>query len=122
MFKGINLSETVDYVSPNDKGEPKTIAKLGALDGDVFDFVVSREHPLKIAAEAVRFGLKGLENFKDGNGNLVKFDTVSRAFSNGYNYKVVSDNIMKILPPELKSEWAAEILKISKLSEEEQKN
>lgn len=120
-IKGISLGETKDYVSQYDKDEPKTIWKLGALDSEIFDLLGEDKNPLRLMSDAVRFGLKGFENFKDGNGNIVKFDTISRAVGS-YNYKVVSDNIMKIIPPQVKSELGGEILKISKLDEGEIKN
>lgn len=120
-IKGISLGETKDFTSIYDKEEPKTKWIIGALDSDIFDLVVGQENQLKIASEAVRFGLKGFENFNDSNNKPLKFDTVSRAVG-PYNYKVISDNIMKLLPPQVKIELAAEILKISKLNEEEIKN
>jgi hypothetical protein len=120
-IKGISLSETKDFVSQYDKSEPKTIWKLGALDSEIFDLLGEDKNPLRLMSDAVRFGLKGIENFKDGNDNLVKFDTVTRAVG-PYSYKVVADSIMKIIPPQVKSELGAEILKLSKLNEEETKN
>jgi len=121
-IKGISLSETKDFVSEFDKDEPKTTWKLGALDTDIFDLLGDQDrNPLKMMSEAVRFGLKGFENFKSADGNEVKFDTVSRAVG-GRNYKVLADNILRIIPPSVKNELGAEILKMSKLSGEEIKN
>ena len=120
-IKGISLSETKDFVSQFDKSEPKTIWKIGALDSETFALLCDDKNALRIIADVVRFGLKGIENFTDGNGNIVKFNTVSRAVG-AYNYQVVADNIMKIIPPEIKSELGAEILKMSKLNEDEIKN
>lgn len=120
-IKGIRLSETKDYISKADSGDAKTVWKLGVLDSDIFDLVCSNDKLMVIGAEAVRFGLKGFENFTDGDGHLVQFKTVSRPVGR-YNYSVVADEIMKIIPPEIKSELGAEILKMSKLSEDEAKN
>lgn len=120
-IKGISLSETKDFISQYDKEEPKTIWKLGPLDSDIFDLLGEDKNPLRLMADAVRFGLKGFENFKDGFGNAVKFDTVSRPVGRD-NCKVVADHIMRILPPQLKTELGTEILKMSKLDEEEAKN
>lgn len=120
-IKGISLAETVDYVSQYDKEEPKTIWKLGALDSEVFDLLGEDKNPMRLIADAVRFGLKGFENFTDGNGKTVRFDTVSRVVGS-YTYKVVADNIMKIIPPQVKAELGNEIMKMSKLNEEEVKN
>lgn len=120
-IKGISLGEVRNFISQYDNEEPKTIWKLGALDSEIFDLLGEDKNPLRLMSDAVRFGLKGFENFKDENGNEMKFNTVSRAVGS-YNYKVVADNIMKILPPQLKSELGVEILKMSKLNEEEIKN
>ena len=121
MIKGLSLSETKDFISQYDKEEPKTIWKIGVLDSEIFDLLGEDKNPLRLMSDAVRFGLKGFENFKDENGNIVKFDTISRAVGQ-YNYKVVSDSIMKILPPQVKTELGTEILKMSKLNEDEIKN
>ncbi len=120
-IKGISLSETKDIISEYDKNEPKTIWKVGPLDSEIFDLLGEDKNPLRLMADAVRFGLKGFENFKDSNDNVIKFDTVSYAVG-PYNYKVVANNIMKIIPPQLKTELGREILKMSKLNEEEVKN
>ncbi len=121
MITGISLSETKDFVSQYDKGEQKTIWKLGVLDSEIFDLLGEDKNPLRLMSDAVRFGLKGFDNFKDANGNIIKFDTVNRAVGQ-YSYKIVSDNIMKIIPPQIKTELGTEILKMSKLNEEEVKN
>ncbi len=120
-IKGISLAETKEYISQYDKDEPKTKFIIGPLDSEIFDLLGEDKNPLRLMSDAVRFGLKGFENFKDGNGNVVKFDTISRAVG-PYNYKVVSDSIMKIIPPQVKTELGMEILKISRLNEEEIKN
>ena len=120
-IKGISLGETKEFYSQYDKDEPKTKWIIGALDSEVFDLLGEDKNPLRLMSDAVRFGLKGFENFKDGNGNEVKFNTVSRAVG-PYNYKVVADNIMKIIPPQVKTELGMEILKISRLNEDEAKN
>lgn len=120
-IKGIALSETKDFISSFDKDEPKTIWKIGPLDSEIFNLVGEDKNPLRLMSDAVRFGLKGIENFKDERGNIVKFDTINKAVG-PYSYKVVSDVIMKIIPPQVKNELGAEILKISNLDEEEAKN
>lgn len=121
MITGLNLSETKDYTSQYDKNEPKTIWKIGVLDSEIFDLIGEDKNPLRIMSDAVRFGLRGFENFKDKDGNIIKFDTISRSVGIK-NYNVVADSIMRILPPQIKTELGTEILKISKLNEEETKN
>jgi len=122
MITGVNISATKDYTSKLDKSDPKTIWKIGALDSDVFDLIGDQaQNPLKMTSEVVRFGLKGIENFKDSYGNEIKFDTVSRAVGRN-NYSVVADNIMKIIPPEIKNELSEQILNLTKLNPDEIKN
>ncbi len=120
-IKSISLGETKDFISSYDKDEPKTIWKVGVLDSEVFDLLGEDKNPLRLMSDAVRFGLKGFENFKDSSGKEIKFDTISRVVG-PYNYRVVADNIMKIIPPQIKTELGMEILKISRLQEEEIKN
>jgi len=119
---GISLSETKYYISQFDTVEPKTIFKLGVLDAEVFaslgEFV---NNPLRMMLEIARFGIKGFENLKDGAGNVIKYTTISRNIG-PYNYKVVADSTLKIIPSQVISELGAEILRMSKLSEEETKN
>ena len=119
-IKGISLGETKDFYSERDREDPKTKWVIGVLDSDIFDLVVGQDNNLKIASLAVRFGLKNFENFTV-DGQPVKYDTISRAVG-AYNYKVVSDSIMKVIPPTIKIELSTEILKMSKLLEEEIKN
>jgi len=120
-IKGLSLGETKEFISSYDKEEPKTKWILGPLDSEIFDLLGEDKNPLRLMSDAVRFGLKGFENFKDSAGKEIKFDQVSRAVG-AYNYKVVSDSIMKLLPPQVKTELGTEILKMSKLNEDEIKN
>jgi len=120
-IRAISLAETKEIISQFDKENPKTKWIIGPLDSEIYDLIGEDKNPLRIMSDAVRFGLRGFENFTDAEGKPVKFDTVSRTYGL-YNYKVVSDSIMKIIPPQVKTELGAEILKISRLSEEEAKN
>ena len=71
---------------------------------------------------AVRFGLRGLENFLDPRTKEpVKFDTVSVSL-NGKNYNGVSEPILAMLGKSLMDELADVILKENAISEEERKN
>lgn len=118
---GISLSETKDFISVSDTSEPKTVFKIGVLDAEVFASLGEyTDNPLKMMLEIVRFGLKGFSNFKDAQGNDVQFSTVSRNVG-PYNYKVVSDYILKIIPSQVINEMGAEILQQSKLSDQEKK-
>ena len=119
MIKGLGLAETKDFVSSYDKDDQKTIWKVGVLDSDIFDLV---ENSTALAmTTAVRFGLKGFENFVDSAGKPVVFST-KNILVGVTTYAVVADSIMKIISPEVKYELAVQILKMSKLSEDEIKN
>jgi len=122
MITGISLSETKDFISSFDKDEPKTVWKLGVLDAEVYASLGElANNPLKMMFELVRFGLKGFEGFKDNAGNEVKFSTVSRNLG-PHNYKIVADNIMKIIPSQVVNEIGGERLRLSTVSEGEVKN
>lgn len=122
MITGISLSETKDYISQFDKDEPKTIFKLGVLDAEVFASLGEfTGNPLRMMLEIARYGIKGFENLKDSVGNVVQFSTIPRQLG-PYSYKVLSDSILKTIPSQVINELGAEILRMSKLSEEETKN
>ena len=122
MIKGLGLLETKDYVSKFDIEEPKTIFKIGVLDSDIYDMIDSGQSNTATAmTTAVRYGLKGFEGFVDSTGKPIRFVTVPHIVGQT-TYQIVADSIMKILAPQVKYELAVEILKMSKLNEEEIKN
>ncbi|MEQ9716278.1 MAG: hypothetical protein ABGF52_12200 [Candidatus Asgardarchaeum sp.] len=141
MLTGINIHEMRDYVSKLDPDkENPTIFKIGCLDpiikaeinDDATSFEVSSSNSSDMAKTslnfnkrnimAVKFGLKGLENFMDPQTKKpVKFDTISVP-KGGKNYNVVSDNIIALLGSKLIKELAEVILSENQLSEEERKN
>ena len=141
MLTGINVYETQDYISKLDldKKNP-TIFKIGCLEpmikADIEDEVTSFEisssknsDPAKTNLKinkrnimAVKFGLKGLENFMDPQTKKpVKFDTSSIS-KGGKNYNIVSDDIIALLGLKLINELAERILLENQLSEKERKN
>jgi len=67
--------------------------------------------------EAVRFGLKGVENFKDPDGNDIKLTFVDRLFGNDL-YKVVDDESLSKIPPLVIGELGETILSHNTMSEE----
>ncbi len=122
MISGINLSETKNYTSKYDSGEKKTVWKIGVLDSESMTVVMEEETKvLKTTAMAVRFGLRGFENFFDAQGNPVEFVTEQKALG-GRAVHVVADKIMKIIPSPIVLELGTEILKMAQLSESEIKN
>jgi hypothetical protein len=71
--------------------------------------------------DAVRFGLRGFENFTDGKGALVHFKS-AKAVVNGREYEVASDDTVKLLGLKLVAELAGEVKRISEVSSAEEKN
>lgn len=122
MITGINLFETENYTSKYDKSEPKTVWKIGAIDSESMPIVMADNGNTILAmTQAVRFGLKGFENFKDAKGNDVVYATEQKVFM-GRLCNVLADSILKILPPMLILELGTKIVKIGELSEAEAKN
>jgi hypothetical protein len=70
---------------------------------------------------AVRHGLRGWSDFKDDNGNDVKFTTTDIQV-NGRDYKVASDAAMKMLGIRLVTELAGKIKEASEISPGDEKN
>ena len=71
--------------------------------------------------EAVKFGLKGWENFQDENGNDIPFKTVKRNV-NGRHYEVVADECLDHLSVQLSAELGQEIKALSEVTAAEAKN
>ena len=71
---------------------------------------------------AVKFGMRGLDNFADPQTQKpVKFETISTSI-NGKNFPAVTDEIIRMMPKDLIDELAEVILSANKLTEEESKN
>jgi hypothetical protein len=125
MLIGITLVENWSYSSVLDTAPEadKTIFVLGAIDVMVRSFIADNatvwlqsDNGLqlmnKTAArnyELVRFGLKDVQNFKDAKGNDLKIVFVDRAVG-GALYKVVSDDFLKMVPPQVIAELAGQII------------
>lgn len=125
MITGIDTGLAQDYISKYDNSEPKTIWKVGVLSARAFAYVGSKisdpTKSLEGMIEIVRFGLRGIENFKDKDGKDVKFTTQSKdIYSQTFN--IVSDNIISLIPVDIIIELGGKILEITKLSEQEIKN
>ncbi len=141
MITGININETKPYVSKfdPDKNNP-TIFQIGVLDPFIRShiddqsthFELSSKNPDDMAKAnvglsrrnvlAVKFGLRGLENFMDPQTKkAVSFDTVSVSI-NKANYNAVTDVILKMFSKALIDELAKVILDENELSAGEAKN
>lgn len=71
--------------------------------------------------QAVRHGLTGWDNFKDGKNNSVPFKS-SKVNVNGRNYTVASDETMNLLGVQLIAELAQQIKDASEVAPSEEKN
>ena len=139
MFTGINVNETkkITLKCDPDKDNP-TYFTVGVLDGSVVSYIndataaytadeIQGEPRLKIDVARrlrlyVKFGLRGIENFKDPvSGSLVAFETET-VHIEGKPYPVVKREILDILPQDAIKELAGIILGNTHLSEEEEKN
>lgn len=141
MLTGIDVNSTRKYVSnmDPDKDNP-TEFHIGLLDpvlrAEVDDesstYEMSSTNPNdkarvrlnwnKRQIMAIKFGLKGIDNFLDPQTNKpieLRFDTINYA---GKSRNVIPDRIIAMFPNELRQELAEVILNESKLSEDEQKN
>ena len=109
MITGIDVNQTVDFISQYDKSEPKTVWKIGLLRRK--DYVriskIEADKILDAAIDAVKNGLKSVENYsstfelKDG---------------------VVPDEFIETIPLVLLTELGTTILNNSTLSVGEIKN
>ena len=70
--------------------------------------------------EAVRFGLRGWENFKDQSGNDVPFTTSDRIVM-GKKYVAVADDCLALLNQDLVRELAAAIRRINEVGPDDAK-
>lgn len=122
MIQGVSLTEVQNFTSKYDTVEPKTIWKIAGLNTDIFSYVGTKtDKGIDALIEAVRFGLKDFENFKDSYGQEIKVATVNKNIG-GIDYKILATNVMNMIPVDVVIELGGKILKISKLQEEEIKN
>jgi len=141
MLTGIDINSTRQHVSKldQDKDNP-TVFHVGLLDpvlrAEVDDesssYEMSSTNPNdkakvrlnwnKRQIMAIKFGLKGMDNFLDPQTRKpmeLKFETIHYA---GKMRDVVPDRIISMFPNELRTELSEVILNESRLSEGEQKN
>ena len=141
MLTGIDINSTRQHVSKldQDKDNP-TVFHIGLLDpvlrAEVDDesssYEMSSTNPNdkakvrlnwnKRQIMAIKFGLKGMDNFLDPQTRKpmeLKFETIHYA---GKMRDVVPDRIIAMFPNELRTELSEVILNESRLSEGEQKN
>lgn len=71
--------------------------------------------------EAVRYGLKGWENFTDRQGNQIPFRTEQRRIA-GREYQAVPDDLLRLIPLNDMFELSRKIRELSRLTETAAKN
>jgi len=141
MLTGININATKEYTSnlDPDKNTP-TVFHIGVLDpalraeidDDSSSYEMSSTNPNdkakvrlnwnKRQISAIKFGLKGMDNFLDPETKKpveLKFETIRYA---GKMRDAVPDRVIAMFPSDLRQELAEVILNESRLSEDEQKN
>ncbi len=139
MIRPINVGETIRYQLKDDNEDP-TIFIIGVLDsliksklkdlGMVYKY--NPDAPKDSVAEAkmdiakqelefVRFGVKGIENFKDKSGKEIPFKTIKRMVGI-VDYDIVSDETLKYIPLTAIRELAKVIDDENEIGEDQRKN
>ena len=141
MLTGSDINSTRQHISKLDQDiDNPTVFHIGLLDpvlrAEVDDesssYEMSSTNPNdkakvrlnwnKRQIMAIKFGLKGMDNFLDPQTRKpmeLKFETIHYA---GKMRDVVPDRIIAMFPNELRTELSEVILNESRLSEGEQKN
>ena len=138
MIKGISLGETSWFTCKDDRENP-TRWKIGVIDAlvmaEIQDLITvfepdysNMEGPAKsklclnrVKSEAVRYGLKGWENFVDSTGSAVPFRTERRTMG-GRTVDALPDELMQMIPFVIVTEIGDKILTMNRLNEGEVKN
>ncbi len=122
MISGVDVKATQEYTCEEDKNNP-TVWILGVLPSRLFKGLISRataDNSIELLYSAVSIALKGFKNFSV-KGKPVEFETfVTDRYA--VPIKIVTDDIMDSIPMKVVTELAGEIMKNSKLSEDEEKN
>lgn len=115
MISGINLSETVDFVLRSDKENPTTW-KLGVVPNYLFAKIsMNGTVDIETVYKVLQLGIKGWTNFD------VPYETKKETIC-GRELEVVPIALLERVPIKYLTEISVEILRISQLSEVEQKN
>jgi len=126
MITGIDLDESIDFVSQFDKSDTKTVFKISAISSKVQSRAsrlagADGEGAAEMMMDVFRFGVKGIVNFIDKRGVPILFETVPVHIGADV-YNVVSDKVLNRIHIKLILEVGAKILEISNLTEQEEKN
>lgn len=133
-----DVNQVRDYTSPQDKGENKTVFKIGVLDSRLFYYLQDRSRTFGVNNlgpdapatvnldvetrnyKVVKYGLRGWENLLDNNGKEVSPKFRPDSLPNVGTRQGLTDDSMdmiKLLIPEL----AAEILKDNTFTPDEER-
>ena len=134
---GTTYRESFEYISERDPAKTKedgaTVFTLGNLPADlrssIKDSVLGltegnlRMNTMASNLEAVRYGLKGVHNYVDEEGNQIKFKTEQMPVHRyGGEFVRVHEDFLNTMPDWLISELAQRILSANAVSKEERKN
>ena len=120
MISGINLKETKEFICKGDTENPTTWI-IGVLPTRIFRSLVNKANPDNandLFHTAVRVGLKGFKNYQI-DGKEIEFETEVDEF---YKIDMLKSEIADSLPIKVINAISSEIMKISKLSDDEVKN
>lgn len=140
-IKAITLGAVWDFYSRYDtakKKEDKTKFILGSVDSRVL--AILKDKATKITGDpdnangevglaynthdfnynVVQFGLRGIENFPDEEGNMVAYKTEKRNIG-GKSYDIASSELVSRIHGDILSEISAEILEKNILTQSEGK-
>ena len=130
-IKALDLSKTRKYVSKLDSGDDATVWHLGTLSsrdvghirdsateisfsGDdakrAEDGIKTSVNRAKMNVEAVRRGLKDVENFLDDKGKPIALKLVERDIGGGIKKAVVPNEFLDMIPLPVIEELAEEIM------------
>lgn len=134
---GTTFRERFEYISERDTAKTKedgaTIFYLGNLPADLRSSIKDgvfgmgegsmRMNTMQAHLSAVRYGLKGVDNFSDEDGKPIKFKTEKEPVSRfGQEFMIVSDDFLNKMPDWLINELGKVILDNNSVSREERKN
>lgn len=139
-MKGINIFDTVTFISKyEDNLERPTKWTIGPVDQMTMTIINDRTTEFEVSNKSkggattkssiqmgrkkldlIRVGLKGFESFEHPQtGKDIAFETIA-TLAFGKSRNVATDDIIRLIP--IIDELVEEIEKISKMSEEEEKN
>lgn len=139
---GISLEATSVFESEYDsaKGTPEaTKFKLGTLDSRIYgrlkdqstsitidpqkakEEITTNINGNEVAFNTVVYGLRGWENFRDGEGNDIKFHTLKRTHGDT-SYRIADPALVMMIPQVIIQELAEAIRVANEMPEAEAKN